>query len=202
MASKKYKAVLLGESGVGKTSLVVRLVKNEYQQQHSTVGASFFRYGVTLEDGNVINFDLWDTAGQERYKSLASMYYRGSAAALVVYDITSIESFDRARYWIRELRSNSPDTIISLVGNKCDMEEERQVTMEEGRELAQECGLMHFEASAQEGIRVQHIFTEMAARLAKSNQQTVKGGGVVHNGQPSVFPSSELERERKKKCRC
>ena len=195
---KKYKAVLLGESGVGKTSLVVRLVKNEYQQQHSTVGASFFRYAATVDDVT-IHYDIWDTAGQERYKSLAAMYYRGAAAALVVYDITMMESFDRARFWIRELRANSPDTIIALVGNKCDKEDERQVPKDEAKKLATESGLMHFEASAKEGIRVQAIFLEIARKLAANRSaQTVPTGGVRGPGGPRKLGDAP----KKKKCEC
>ena len=197
-APKKYKAVLLGESGVGKTSLVVRLVKNEYQQQHSTVGASFFRYAATVDE-TTIHFDIWDTAGQERYKSLAAMYYRGAAAALVVYDITLMESFDRARFWIRELRANSPDTIIALVGNKCDREDDRQVPKEEAKKLAAESGLMQFEASAKEGIRVQAVFMEIARKLAASRSaQTVQPAGVRGPGGTRKMN----EPPPKKKCPC
>ena len=180
VSQKKYKVVLLGESGVGKSSLVLRLVKDEWiPNQHSTVGASFFRYTATVDDLTV-NFDIWDTAGQERYKSLASMYYRGAAAALVVYDITSLDSFDRAKYWIRELMANSPETIITLVGNKCDLEEQRRVSREDAKKYADECGLLHFEASAKDGTRVQAVFQEAARKLALSKSATpVPAGGVV-----------------------
>lgn len=99
---KKYKVVLLGESGAGKSSLAQRLIKNEWNANlNSTVGASFFRWTCSVGGDTTVNCDIWDTAGQERYRSLASMYYRGAAAALVVYDITSHESFDRAKHWVQ-----------------------------------------------------------------------------------------------------
>lgn len=180
--AKKYKVVLLGESGVGKSSLVLRLVKDEWiESQHSTVGASFFRYSCQTEDNTMVNFDIWDTAGQERYKSLASMYYRSAAAALVVYDITSADSFERARYWVRELTSNSPETIIILVGNKSDLEHQRKVSQDEAKRFAAEMGLMFSEASAKEGTRVQTVFQQIAKKLtAASNAAIVReGGGVV-----------------------
>lgn len=199
-APKKYKVVLLGESGVGKSSLVVRLVKNEYlPSQHSTVGASFFRYAAALDDGVTVNFDIWDTAGQERYKSLASMYYRGAAAALVVYDITVYDSFDRARFWIKELLANSPDTLIALVGNKCDREDERAVSKDEAKRLAAESNLIHFEASAKEGTRVTAVFHEVAKQLAatRSAASVSTGGGVVN-----AQPRGGAKKEEKKKCDC
>eukprot|EP00758_Cryptobia_borreli_P006686 Tbor_TRINITY_DN5189_c2_g3::TRINITY_DN5189_c2_g3_i2::g.25920::m.25920/K07889/RAB5C; Ras-related protein Rab-5C len=163
---KKYKLVLLGESGVGKSSLVLRLVKDEWSEsQHSTVGASFFRHSCTMPDNQIINFDIWDTAGQERYKSLASMYYRGAAGAIVVYDITNTDSLERAKYWIRELLLNSPETVISLVGNKMDLEGNRRVSFEEGKSFAEENNLMFSEASAKEGKQVQGVIQMIAGRL-------------------------------------
>ena len=178
-AAKKYKVVLLGESGVGKSSLVLRLVKDEWvESQHSTVGASFFRYNCQVDD-TTVNFDIWDTAGQERYKSLASMYYRGAAAALVVYEITSYESFERAKYWIRELSANSPETIVTLVGNKCDLEPQRKVSADEAKKYASEFSLLQFEASAKDGTRVQSIFQQIARKLTASTASTVREGGVV-----------------------
>lgn len=198
---RRYKVVLLGESGVGKSSLVVRLVKNEYlPSQYSTVGASFFRYAANLEDGVTVNFDIWDTAGQERYKSLASMYYRGAAAALVVYDITSAESFDRARFWIKELYNNSPDTLIALVGNKCDKEDERAVGRDEGRKLASDGGLIHFEASAKDGTCVTVAFHEVAKKLvATRTAATVAAGGVVN---ASGQKQNAKGKDKDKKCDC
>jgi Ras-related protein Rab-5C len=201
-APRKYKVVLLGESGVGKSSLVVRLVKNEYlPSQHSTVGASFFRYAANLEDGGTVNFDIWDTAGQERYKSLASMYYRGAAAALVVYDITAPESFERARFWIKELMNNSPDTLIALVGNKCDREEDRAVPREDAKRLAGDLNLVHIEASAKDGTRVTVVFHEVAKKLAATRAAPAVSGGGVVNAQGQRQSQQDKGKE-KKKCDC
>lgn len=181
-SSKKYKLVLLGESGVGKSSLVLRLVKDEWlENQHSTVGASFFRYSCMPDEKTTVNFDIWDTAGQERYKSLASMYYRGSAAALVVYDITSTESIERAKFWIRELKANSPDTVVCLVGNKSDLEQQRKVTPEDGQAYASELGLLFSEASAKDGSKVQKVFEMVAKQLLEnSSASQVRDGGVLN----------------------
>jgi Ras-related protein Rab-5C len=205
---KKYKVVLLGESGVGKSSLVVRLVKNEYvPTQHSTVGASFFRYAANVDE-QTINFDIWDTAGQERYKSLASMYYRGAAAALVVYDITAADSFKRARFWISELVANSPDTVIALVGNKCDREDERAVTKEEARALAAEMSnLVYFEASAKDGTRVQAVFHVVARKLATATAAAAASGtpgkpGAGGGGRAVNVANGGAKQDGKKDCKC
>eukprot|EP01004_Peranema_trichophorum_P008177 NODE_6935_length_827_cov_31.383523_g6335_i0.p1 GENE.NODE_6935_length_827_cov_31.383523_g6335_i0~~NODE_6935_length_827_cov_31.383523_g6335_i0.p1 ORF type:complete len:199 (+),score=29.49 NODE_6935_length_827_cov_31.383523_g6335_i0:64-660(+) len=170
---KKFKLVLLGEAGVGKSSIVLRLIKDEYvEYQHSTVGASFFRHSVPLEE-TTFNFDIWDTAGQERYKSLASMYYRGAASALVVYDITSAESFERAKFWVRELTINSNgDIVIALTGNKCDLTEQRKVSIEEATAYAEENGLLFRETSAKTAHNVAEVFTDIARKLSTTVNQS------------------------------
>ena len=100
----QFKLVLLGESAVGKSSLVLRFVKGQFHEfQESTIGAAFLTQTVCLDD-TTVKFEIWDTAGQERYHSLAPMYYRGAQAAIVVYDITNADTFARAKTWVRELQ--------------------------------------------------------------------------------------------------
>ncbi|KAJ9688457.1 hypothetical protein PVL29_014230 [Vitis rotundifolia] len=125
------KLVLLGDMGTGKTSLVLRFVKGQfYDFQESTIGAAFFTQVLSLNEAT-IKFDIWDTAGQERYHSLAPMYYRGAAAAVVVYDITSMDSFERAKKWVQELqRQGNPNLLMILVANKADLETKREVENE------------------------------------------------------------------------
>ncbi|BBH08412.1 RAB homolog 1 [Prunus dulcis] len=143
------KLVLLGDMGTGKTSLVLRFVTGKFlEYQESTIGAAFFTQVLSLNEAT-IKFDIWDTAGQERYHSLAPMYYRGAAAAVVVYDITSMESFVRAKKWVQELqRQANPTLIMFLAGNKADLEEKRKVGFEEGEQYAKENGLVFLETSA------------------------------------------------------
>uniref|UniRef100_A0A8C7HYK7 RAB5A, member RAS oncogene family, b n=1 Tax=Oncorhynchus kisutch TaxID=8019 RepID=A0A8C7HYK7_ONCKI len=122
----QFKLVLLGESAVGKSSLVLRFVKGQFHEfQESTIGAAFLTQTVCLDD-TTVKFEIWDTAGQERYHSLAPMYYRGAQAAIVVYDITNKESFARAKNWVKELqRQASPNIVIALAGNKADLANKR-----------------------------------------------------------------------------
>lgn len=171
----QFKLVLLGESAVGKSSIVHRFVKNTFDNmRESTIGAAFLTQTITLPENNTtIKFEIWDTAGQERYKSLAPMYYRNANAALCVYDITNRSSFNKAQDWIKELRKQAPEGIvICLVGNKLDLESERQIEEQEVAnyvyELNQEIGtnnVIMADCSAKSGDGVLDIFTKIGRAL-------------------------------------
>ncbi len=123
-------------------------------------------------DDTVVKFEIWDTAGQERYRSLAPMYYRGAAAAIVVYDITNPESFTGAKSWVKELqRRGDPNVIIALAGNKADLEHRRNVSLEDAENYAEENGILHVTTSAKDGMNVKSLFLEIAKKLPKSAPQ-------------------------------
>ncbi|KAK7255351.1 hypothetical protein RIF29_28760 [Crotalaria pallida] len=161
------KLVLLGDMGTGKTSLALRFVKGQFfHNQESTIGAAFFTQILSLSEATV-KFDIWDTAGQERYHSLAPMYYRGAAAAIVVYDMSSIDTFVRAKKWVQELqRHGSQKLVMGLVANKSDLEPKREVGTEEGEQYAQENGMFYIETSAKTAENINELFYEIAKRLA------------------------------------
>jgi len=174
----QFKLVLLGESAVGKSSLVLRFVKDQFDDyRESTIGAAFLTQTVNLEDGTTVKFEIWDTAGQERYKSLAPMYYRNANCAVVVYDITQSTSLEKARNWIRELqRQADPSIVIALCGNKSDLAARRQVTQEEAQKYAEEEGLMWAETSAKTGDGVTDIFTRIAKKLPTTASPATRSG--------------------------
>jgi len=177
-----FKLVLLGESAVGKSSLVLRFVKGQFHEyQESTIGAAFLTQTVCFDD-TTVKFEIWDTAGQERYHSLAPMYYRGSQAAIVVYDITNPESFTRAKSWVKELhRQASANIVISLAGNKADLGNKRMVEYDEAQAYAEENGLLFMETSAKTAMNVNELFLAIAKKLPK-NTDTQPGGGTSQKG--------------------
>lgn len=168
----------------------IPLLSPHTHTQESTIGASFFTKTVPEKH---VKFEIWDTAGQERYHSLAPMYYRGAAVAIVVFDITHPASFDRAKKWVTELRANVSNSgiVIALVGNKIDLEEERQVDQEEAKIYAEESGLLYFEASAKTNVNVTEIFDAVADGLPKATAATASpgGGGGVQLDEPAAPPS-------------
>lgn len=176
---------------MGKSSLVLRFVKGQFMEfQESTIGAAFLANTITLDD-QTIRVEIWDTAGQERYHSLAPMYYRGAQAAIVVYDVTSAESFERAQAWVKELqRQGSPNVVVGLAGNKVprrksfcvcvcecvfhprapqsDMADHRQVEGSAAKAYAEENGLIWMETSAKLGTNVNELFIAIAKKLPKT----------------------------------
>jgi len=167
-----FKLVLLGDTAVGKSCLVVRFVRDEFFEfQEPTIGAAFLTQTVALDDATV-KFEIWDTAGQERYRSLAPMYYRGAAAAIIVYDITNPDSFAGAKSWVKELqRRGDTNVVIAMAGNKADLESRRKVDFNEANAYAEENGILHMETSAKNSNNVRALFVEIAKSLPKTVQQ-------------------------------
>eukprot|EP00284_Hemiselmis_tepida_P008166 CAMPEP_0174926106 /NCGR_PEP_ID=MMETSP1355-20121228/9767_1 /TAXON_ID=464990 /ORGANISM="Hemiselmis tepida, Strain CCMP443" /LENGTH=213 /DNA_ID=CAMNT_0016172115 /DNA_START=170 /DNA_END=808 /DNA_ORIENTATION=+ len=182
----QFKLVLLGESAVGKSSLVLRFVRGQFfDYQESTIGAAFLTQTVALND-TTVKFEIWDTAGQERYHSLAPMYYRGAAAAIVVYDITSPDSFARAKSWVRELqRQGNPNIVIALAGNKSDLASKRKVDPEEAKQYAEENGIMFMETSAKTAANVNELFVQIARKLPKQQAEPKPAAAQVKLSDPA-----------------
>ncbi|KAJ3365043.1 hypothetical protein HDU91_002343 [Kappamyces sp. JEL0680] len=163
----QVKLVLLGEAAVGKSSLVLRFVNGEFQDnKEPTIGAAFLTQKCKLEE-KIIKFEIWDTAGQERFHSLAPMYYRNAQAAVVAYDITKAASLEKAKTWVKELqRQANPNIVIALVGNKLDLAVSREVETEAAQAYAAEENLLFLEASAKTGDNVVDVFTEIVLSMA------------------------------------
>ncbi|CAL9053140.1 unnamed protein product, partial [Musa banksii] len=156
----RVKLVLLGDSGVGKSCIVIRFVRGQFDPTSQvTVGASFLSQTLVLQDSTTVKFEIWDTAGQERYASLAPLYYRGAAVAVVVYDITSPDTFKKAQYWVKELQKHAtPGIIMALVGNKADLHENRAVSSQDALEYADKNGMFFIETSAKTADNINELF--------------------------------------------
>merc|ERR1719440_363674 len=154
-----FKVVLIGDSGVGKSNLLSRFTRNEFNlESKSTIGVEFATRSIQV-DGKTIKAQIWDTAGQERYRAITSAYYRGAVGALLVYDVTKQPSYDNTERWLKELRDHAdPTIVIMLVGNKCDLEDERAVLTDEARLMAEKNNLSFIETSAKNGTNVEEAF--------------------------------------------
>ena len=162
-----FKLIVIGDSGVGKSCLTNNAVKNTFDDSYNaTVGFEFFTFNLKIND-KVIKLQIWDTCGQELYRSLITNFYRNSSLAIMVYAINSKQSFQNIEMWLRELRTHSnPDAKVFLIGNKIDLENNRQVTKEMGEKFCKDNNLHLFmESSAKTGINTQKIFIQAAKIL-------------------------------------
>jgi small GTP-binding protein len=171
----QYKIVILGNSNVGKTCIVHRFAHDAFlDSSQPTIGANFVTKRFEV-DGTLYKFEVWDTAGQEKYRSLTPMYYKGAAAALVVYDLSVAGSLDAARDWIRELHDHAPPSVvIALVGNKADLS--RAISKEQTSGLCQKFSLIHSEVSAKTGENICETFVNIAKKLPKNAAMHKKQG--------------------------
>ena len=158
--------MFLGDQGVGKTCIINRFVYDSFDKNYqATVGIDFLSKTMYLED-RTVRLQLWDTAGQERFRSLIPSYIRDSSVAVVVYDTTSRASFLNCSKWIDDIRSErGEDVVIMLVGNKTDLGDRRQVSLEEGEVKASEEKILFIEASAKAGFNVKQLFRRLASAL-------------------------------------
>lgn len=173
---RKFKLVFLGEQSVGKTSLITRFMYDSFDNTYqATIGIDFLSKTMYLED-RTVRLQLWDTAGQERFRSLIPSYIRDSTVAVVVYDITNIVSFNQTNKWIDDVRAErGNDVIIMLVGNKTDLADKRQVSIDEGEKKAKELNVMFIETSAKAGYNVKQLFRRVAAALPGMDQPLEQG---------------------------
>nr|BAN20500.1 rab5 [Riptortus pedestris] len=167
-----FKVVLLGEGCVGKTSLVLRYVEDKFNDKHlTTLQATFLNKKLNI-GGKRINLAIWDTAGQEKFHALGPIYYRMSNGAILVYDITDEDSFQKVKNWVKELKKMLGSEIcLTIAGNKIDLEKERNVPVEDAEEYAKTVGATHFHTSAKENSGIEEMFVELAQRMMTTAQQ-------------------------------
>merc|ERR1719240_169224 len=175
-----FKLLLIGDSGVGKSCLLLRFADDTYTESYiSTIGVDFKIRTIDL-DGKTVKLQIWDTAGQERFRTITSSYYRGAHGIIIVYDVTDKESFNNVKHWINEIDKYAADGVNKLlVGNKCDLASKKVVAYDEAKELADSLGVRFMETSAKNAHNVEQAFQIMAGEIKSrvaSQPQAAKGG--------------------------
>ena len=172
-----FKILILGDSNSGKTSLLDRLVNNQFMNCYiSTIGIDFNVKTIRLEDETKVKLQIWDSCGQERFRSLTRSYYRNSSAFIICYDVTSLKSFENAKFWIGEIDKyvGDPDIIQILVGTKNDLEGLRQIEYNTGLNYAHYLGIDFFETSSKDDINVNELFHHLSVELSLSKTKKIK----------------------------
>lgn len=195
-----FKVVLIGDSAVGKSQLLARFSRNEFNlDSKATIGVEFQTRTLDI-DHKTVKAQIWDTAGQERYRAVTSAYYRGAVGAMLVYDITKRQSFDHVARWLEELRGHADKNIvIMLVGNKTDLVSLRAVPTEDAKEFAEKENLFFIETSALEATNVEtafvNVLTEIYRVVSKkslvANEADSAGSSALLRGKEIVVPGQE-----------
>ena len=177
--TKSVKAVLLGESGVGKTCIIARFINNTFENNiMSTTGASYAGKTMAFEEfgGQCIKFEIWDTAGQEKYRSLTKMFYKDAKAVIMVYDVTREDSFEELqKYWYDQIKESSPANIILVIAaNKSDLIEQEKVDEGEARNYAKEINALYVSTSAKNSNGINNLFEEIAKKYTGSTNVEIK----------------------------
>ena len=159
-----FKVVLLGEAGVGKTSIISQFIEQIFEEDlQSSTGGSYSSKTLTFNNGKNIKLEIWDTAGQERYRALSKLFYNNAYAAILVYDITKKSTYDEIKnYWILQIKESAPkEIIISIAANKADLLEVEQVNEDEARQFAEDNGALFFSTSAKNSLGINEMFEEI-----------------------------------------
>ncbi len=196
-----FKVIVIGNSSVGKTCITNQATKNFFPNNYqATIGMEIYSLFLKI-DKKIIKLQIWDTCGQEIYRSLITNFYRSSSMAIIVYAINKRDSFKDLSLWIKELKlNNSPDTKIILVGNKLDLQDNRQITYEEGQKFAEDYGFVDFfETSAKTGENIKKMFIKIANILYEDHLKFSED-----NSYKSFVPNNQLRKKTrvkdKKKC--
>jgi Ras-related protein Rab-1A len=182
-----FKLLLIGDSGVGKSCLLLRFADDTYTESYiSTIGVDFKIRTIDL-DAKTIKLQIWDTAGQERFRTITSSYYRGAHGIIVVYDTTDLESFNNVKQWLHEIDRYASENVNKLlVGNKSDLTAKRAVSFDQAKEFADSLGIEFIETSAKNSTNVEKAFMMMASQIKtryKSQPTGTTGAGVNLQGQ-------------------
>ena len=191
-----YKLLLIGDSGVGKSCLLLRFADNTYTESYiSTIGVDFKVRTIQL-DGKTIKLQIWDTAGQERFRTITSSYYRGAHGIIVVFDVTDQVSYNNVKQWLKEIERYACENVNKLlVGNKCDLEDKRQVAYETAKEFADDIQVSYIETSAKNATNVDETFIKIASEIQKIKQGVQESSSLPpSDGESTSFPPPKKQR--------
>ena len=201
-----YKIIIVGDTCVGKSNILSRYIKNVFREDSkSTVGVELGNKLLKVKGTNT-KLQIWDTAGQERYRSITSSYYKGSHGCFIVYDITNEQSFENVEKWFEQVqKEGSKDISIILVGNKCDLENERKVPKEKGEEKAKLLNIPFFETSALSNIKIEDIFTVIAENIYErtggvKNEDDDDDIEIINENEKPVNLAAQQPQEKKSCC--
>ncbi|KAA8499801.1 Ras-related protein Rab-11B [Porphyridium purpureum] len=204
-----FKVVLIGDSGVGKSNLLSRFTRNEFNlESKSTIGVEFATRSIQV-DGKIVKAQIWDTAGQERYRAITSAYYRGAVGALLVYDISKKGTFENVSRWLKELKDHADaNIVIMLVGNKSDLQHLRAVTTEEGTKFSAGNSLSFIETSALDATNVNEAFTRILTEIyrivsKKTLEKNSNAPAMSNNSFETIViqnPTDEPAKSKSSKC--
>lgn len=204
-----FKIVLIGDSGVGKSNLLSRFTRNEFNlESKSTIGVEFATRSIQI-GGKTIKAQIWDTAGQERYRAITSAYYRGAVGALLVYDIAKHITYENIERWLKELRDHADSNIVIMtVGNKSDLRHLRAVPTEEAKAFAEKHGLSFIETSALDSTNVELAFRNILEEIYHIvSQKQIRDASEQDNAQVSnnvrpihVQPTTDTEQKKRLQC--
>lgn len=173
----QLKLMMIGDQAVGKTALLVRYADGDFTEVLlPTIGIDFKIKTIELQ-GKLVKLQIWDTAGQERFRTITQAYYRGAMGILLIYDVTNTKTWSNVRTWVRNIEGNAPQTVNKiLIGNKCDLAQMRQVSTQQGNQLAREYGMKFLETSARDNVNVQEAFLTLAKDVV---ERMVASGGSL-----------------------
>jgi Ras-related protein Rab-5C len=196
---ESFKVVLVGESGVGKTSIITQFIDQTFQEdQQSTTGGTFSTKSVVCDNGKTLKFEIWDTAGQERYRSLTKMFYKDANAAVLVFDITRKDSFEELQnYWAQQIKECSPPQIIlAVAANKSDLIGKEAVDEEQSRAFANELGAIYVSTTATTVESINELFIEIAKKYTNATDIKIKGDDEVQEQPEDKNDNVKLSKEK------
>jgi len=208
-----FRYIIIGSTAVGKSQIIKRFTTDTFNEKYgATIGVEYDEKNIEIE-GKITRIQIWDTAGQERFKSITRGYYKNCVCAIIVYDITSRESFNDITNWIKDCKNYSPKTVLmALIGNKCDLEENRLISTEEGQQLADKNEITFYETSAKEGTNIKEVFQKTGEKIYQNiknkyyNLDDISCGIKVNlskNESSSIMLKKENDMEKEKEeCYC